>query len=85
MPEIEVLSGLSPSRTKGDRSQPFRAAAARRRPVFQISSVSKNFASTLAMMLVEDGLVGWFHGGVGVVSLSNDDSAQWDDVLLQLL
>jgi CubicO group peptidase (beta-lactamase class C family) len=30
-------------------------------------------------------LVGWLPCGVGIVALSNDDSMQWEDVLLRVL
>jgi hypothetical protein len=30
-------------------------------------------------------LVGWLPDGVGIVTLSNDDSIEWEDVLRQVL
>lgn len=30
-------------------------------------------------------MVGWLPDGVGVIALSNDDSIEWEDVLLRLL
>jgi hypothetical protein len=30
-------------------------------------------------------LVGWLSDGVGIVALSNDDSVQWEDVLMHML